>query len=159
VNASPSASASVSGNVGASVGVSGMRIRLRADNYAQAMSGRLLLFKPPFAFGGDTPAPAGAARTHPLVLDALSVEDTLELTVPDGITFDELPPAITLETTYGRYTLSLSRPESDARRVVLTRRLDVPRRTVPQAEYAAAKAFFEKVRNADATPIVLVRPR
>ena len=91
------------------------------------MSGQLLLFKPPFAFGGDTPAPSGATRTHPLVLDPLSVEDTLELTVPDGITFDELPPAVTLDTTYGRYTLSRSEP--DARRVVLTRRLDVPRQT------------------------------
>lgn len=135
-----------------------LQVRLRTERYAQAMPGQLLIFKPPFAFGGDTPAAgAGRARTQPLVLDPLSVEDTLDLTLPEGFVVDETPAPVSLEGPFGRYAMASTRP--DARRILITRRLDVPRRTVPPAEHAGAKAFFEQVRAADAAPVVLAKPR
>jgi hypothetical protein len=130
-----------------------LRVRIRADRYAQKMSDRLVLFRPPFGFGGDTASVSGGARTRALVLDPRYVQESLDLTLPSGLIVDELPPPVTLEGPYGRYAIGYTRPADG--RLAITCLLEVPRKTVPAAEHAAAKAFFDQIRAADAAPVVL----
>jgi hypothetical protein len=74
--------------------------------------------------------------------------------VPAGFAVDELPQAASIETPYGQYSLSA---RQEAGRVVVERRLTLQRATVPAADYAAVRAFADKVRAADTSPVVFMR--
>jgi hypothetical protein len=124
-----------------------------AARYAQPM-GRLLLIKPPLDLGERVQAPAGRTRKTPVVIEPRVEDDTVTLELPQGFTIDEMPPAASFESAFGRYSLSYT---ADAGRVTARRSLDVPSKTVPVTDYQAAREFFERVRAADALPIVLKR--
>jgi hypothetical protein len=121
--------------------------------YAQPM-GRLLLVKPPLDLGERMQAPSGRTRKTPALIEPRVVDETVTLEIPKELTIDELPPRASFDSAFGRYSLSYS---SEGARVTIRRTLDLPLKTIPPGEYPAARQFFEQVRTADATPIVLKR--
>jgi hypothetical protein len=131
-----------------------LSVRVTAAGYAQLMQDRLLVFKPPFSLTGGLPSLSGRTRTAPVMLEANQVSDTLWLDAPTGFALDELPQPASIDSTFGRYTLSA---RQDGGRVVVARSLTLVRSTVPVADYAALRAFVDKVRAADTSPVVFIR--
>ena len=126
---------------------------LVAPTYGQPM-GQLLLVRPPFNLGGSMQAPAGGTRRTPIVIESAFVDETIDLEVPTGFTVDEMPPATSLDTVFGRYSLTYS---TEGTRIVGRRHLEVQPQTVPLTAYDSLRTFFEKIRAADTTPFVLKR--
>jgi transglutaminase-like putative cysteine protease len=124
-----------------------------AARYVQA-TGTLLLVRPPFNVGGGLQAPGLGARKTPLALEPASLEETVRLDVPAGLTIDEIPPATALETSFGRYSLRYS---AESGRITAIRSLEVEAQTIAAENYESVRQFFEKIRVADTTPIVLKR--
>jgi transglutaminase-like putative cysteine protease len=122
-----------------------------AAGYAQPM-GQLLLVKPPLDVGYRAHAPRGGVRQTPIVIQPRYVDETVTLEIPSGFSVDELPLSTSFESSFGRYSLTYS---VEARRITARRSFEVQLKTVPVAEYDAVRAFFDKVRTADASPIVL----
>ena len=131
-----------------------LSMRVAAAGYAQLMQERLLVFKPPFSLTRGLPALVGATRTEPVLLEAGQASDTLRVEVPAGFAVDELPQPASIDSPFGRYTLAA---RQDGGRVVVERSLTFARATVPVADYAALRAFVDKVRAADTSPVVFVR--
>jgi hypothetical protein len=129
-------------------------MRVVAAGYAQVMQERLLILKPPFGSTGVLPALSGTKRTQPVLVDAGERVTVLRVDVPAGFAVDELPQAATIDSPFGHYTLAA---RQEAGRVVVERRLTLKRATVPAADYPAVRAFVEKVRSADTSPIVFMR--
>jgi transglutaminase-like putative cysteine protease len=126
---------------------------MTAAGYAQPM-GRLLLIKPPLDVGERMQTPAGRTRKTPVLIEPRVVNETVTLEIPQGFTIDELPPGASIDSAFGHYSLSYT---ADGSRVTVRRNLDLPLKTIPAGDYQAARQFFEQVRAADATPIVLKR--
>jgi hypothetical protein len=131
-----------------------LSMRVAAAGYAQLMQERLLVFKPPFSLTRRLPALAGRTRTEPVLLESIQSSGTLRVDVPTGFALDELPQAATIESPFGRYTLAA---RQDGGRVIVERTLALARATVPVADYAALRAFVDKVRAADTSPVVFCR--
>jgi hypothetical protein len=131
-----------------------LSLRVAAAGYAQVMQDRLLVFKPPFSLTRRLPALSGRTRTEPVVLEASQVSDTLRVDVPSGFALDELPQPASIDSPFGRYRLAA---RQDGGRVVVERSLTLARATVPVSDYAALRAFVDKVRAADTSPVVFVR--
>ena len=129
-------------------------LRVSAAGYAQVMQDRLLILKPPFSSTAVLPSLSGAARRQPVMLEACERVQVFRVDVPAGFAVDELPQAASVEAPYGKYSLSA---RQEAGRVVVERRLTLQRTTVPAADYASVRAFVEKIRAADTSPIVFVR--
>jgi hypothetical protein len=131
-----------------------LSMRIAAAGYAQLMQDRLLVFKPPFSLTRRLPALAGRTRTEPVLLEAGQLSDTLRVDVPPGFALDELPQPASIDSPFGRYTLSA---RQDGGRVIVERSLTLARATVPVADYAALRAFVDQVRAADTSPVVFIR--
>jgi hypothetical protein len=82
------------------------------------------------------------------------LSDTLRVDVPPGFALDELPQPASIDSPFGRYTLSA---RQDGGRVIVERSLTLARATVPVADYAALRAFVDQVRAADTSPVVFIR--
>jgi hypothetical protein len=82
------------------------------------------------------------------------VTERIRLQLPGGYTVDEVPQATTLETPFGRYSVAYA---VDGEYLSATRSLEIPLQTVTAEQYPAARAFFDQVRGADQSPVVLVR--
>src|SRR5262249_54392290 len=91
-------------------------------------------------------------RTLPVVLDAESTAHTISFKLPFGWTVDELPDPVTLDAPFGSYRATA---EKSAGKVTLKRTLLIKRSTIPAAEVASVRTFFEKLRAADDAPFVL----
>ena len=131
-----------------------LSMRVAAAGYAQLMQERLLVFKPPFSLTRGLPALAGKTRTEPVLLEMGQTTDTLWVDVPTGFALDELPQPASIDSPFGRYTLAA---RQEGGRVIVERSLSTARLTVPVQDYAALRAFVEKVRAADTSPVVFVR--
>ena len=67
---------------------------------------------------------------------------------------DELPDAVKLDTTFGSYATNYEVKDGH---LVFTRKLVQKAGTIPVEQYAAVRTFFEKIRAAEQSPVVLAR--
>lgn len=125
-----------------------------APLYAQLMQDRLLVFKPAIVGRRQDIYLTDAKRTTPVELDGFALRETATFTLPAGFAVDETPDSVTLDTDFGLYT---TKYEIQAGKLLFTRTMSLKRMVVPVERYAALKAFFSKVRDADQSPIVLAR--
>lgn len=129
-------------------------VEFAADRYAQIMQGRLFVFKPALVSRLEWLALTEPSRTQPVVLDAEAFSETAHIKLPEGFEVDETPDPVKLQTPFGTYTAGYEVKDGT---LVFTRAMVLERSTLPAADYAAVRAFFEKVRTADQAPVVLVR--
>jgi transglutaminase-like putative cysteine protease len=135
-------------------------IEFRAASYAQLMQKRLLIFRPAILPGRDWTAGAGewslpaAIRTRPITLRAGAYSEVATVTLPEGFSVDEVPPAVTLDLPFGAYALSV---EAKGSEIVFKRRLTVSRAVLPANDYQSVRGFFDKIRAAEQAPVVLVK--
>jgi hypothetical protein len=129
-------------------------VELRAPAYGQLMQGRLLVFRPAIVSRRESLSLTDAARKHPVVLTPNAYAETTKIKLPAGFEVDEMPDAVKLETAFGTYSTSYVVQDGH---LMFTRKLVVRAATIPVADYPKVRTFFERIRAAEGSPVVLVR--
>ena len=129
-------------------------VEFTAGSYAQLMQGRLLVFKPAIVSRLDELSLTGAARKHPVVLKSRAYTEMVRVKLPEEFNVDELPDPLKIETSFGNYA---STYEVKDGQLVFTRAMTLRAATIPADQYASVRNFFERIRAAEASPVVLVR--
>jgi len=122
--------------------------------YAQLMRGNLLVFKPVIVSRRNFTYLTDKKRMTPVEIDSSAMNETASFTLPDGFAVDEVPPAVNVEATFGKYT---SNCEVKTNKLLCTRAMTLNRTIVPVEKYSMAKDFFSKIRDAEQIPVVLVK--
>ena len=125
-----------------------------ATNYGQLMQERLLVFKPAIVSRHEALSLTDSKRKYPVVLKANSYSETVRIKLPAGFAVDELPDAVKLDTNFGAYTTSY---EAKDGQLVFKRNLVQRAMTIPVEQYSAVRSFFERIRAAEQSPVVLAK--
>jgi transglutaminase-like putative cysteine protease len=125
-----------------------------AQNYAQLMQGRLMVFKPAFVGRLDQLSVSDKKRVHPVLLDASQYSETIKVKLPAGFDVDEMPEPAKLETSFGKFAVTYEIKEGN---LLFHRSLTLNKATVTADKYDAVKNFFAAVRAAEQNPVVLVK--
>jgi len=129
-------------------------VELTAPAYGQLMQGRLLVFRPAIVSRRESLSLTEPTRKHPVVLTPNAYAETTRIKLPAGFEIDELPDAVKLDTAFGSYVTSYVVKDGQ---LLFTRTLIVRAATIPVADYAKVRSFFERIRAAEQSPVVLMR--
>jgi len=129
-------------------------VEFSANQYAQLMQDRLLVFKPVVVSRHEDLALTAATRKQPVVLPANAYSETVQVKLPAGFTVDEVPDAVKLETAFGSYVTSY---EVKNNQLVFKRKLSQQATTIAPADYEKVRKFYESIRAAENAPVVLAR--
>jgi hypothetical protein len=129
-------------------------VDFQAPLYGQLMQNRLLVFKPAIVSRRETLALTDATRKNPVVLTSNAYSETLHLKLPAGFNVDELPDPVKLDASFGSYVTNY---EVKGDELVFTRKLVQKAGTIPVEQYNTVRTFFEKIRAAEQSPVVLAR--
>ena len=138
----------------ATAGHFNLNVDFTAPAYGQLMQDRLLIFKPAIVSRRHSLPLTDAKRKHPVVLTSNAYSETLSLKLPTGFAVDELPDAVKLDTSFGSYATNYEVKDGQ---LLFTRKLVQKAGTIPVDQYAIVRSFFEKIRAAEQTPVVLAR--
>jgi hypothetical protein len=129
-------------------------LEIKAARYGQLMQERLLIFKPAIVSRRDSVFLTEPSRKYPVVLAANAYSETARVKLPDGFEVDELPDALSLETSFGTYAANY---EVKDHHLVFARSLTMRAATIPVEQYSAVRNFFERIRATEQSPVVLAR--
>jgi len=118
------------------------------------MQGRLLVFRPAIVSRRESLSLTESVRKHPVVLTPHAYSETTKVRLPSGFEVDEMPDAVKLDTPFGSYSTSYVVKDGQ---LLFTRTLIVRQATIPVADYPKVRSFFERIRAAEQSPVVLVR--
>lgn len=125
-----------------------------APAYGQMMQDRLLIFKPVIVSRRESLTFTGATRKHPIVLRSTAYSETVRVKLPLGFEVDEMPDAVKLDASFGSYATTYEVKDGQ---LLFTRKLVQKGVTIPVEQYASVRSFFEKIRSAEQSPVVLAR--
>jgi hypothetical protein len=125
-----------------------------APAYGQLMQNRLLVFKPAIVSRREALALTDAKRTHPVVLRSAAYSETVRVRIPEGFNVDEMPDAVKLDTSFGSYVTTYEVKDGQ---LIFTRKLVQQAAMIPAEQYSSVRTFFEKIRSAEQSPVVLAR--
>ena len=125
-----------------------------APSYGQLMQDRLLVFKPAIVARRDALTLTATKRKHPVVLTSNAYSETVRLKLPAGFAVDEMPDAVKLDTSFGSYATNYEVKDGQ---LLFTRKLVQRASTVPVDQYNSVRTFYEKIRAAEQSPVVLAR--
>ena len=131
-----------------------LNLEFTANTYGQLMQNRLLVFKPVVVARREDLALTAPTRKHPVVLHANAYSETVRVQLPAGFVVDELPDAVKLQTAFGSYTTSYEVKNNE---LVFKRQLSQQATTIAAADYETVRKFFESIRAAENSPVVLAR--
>jgi hypothetical protein len=131
-----------------------LSVDFSALGYAQLMQNRLLVFKPAIVSRRESLFLTDATRTQAVVLDSRAFNETVRINLPAGFEVDELPDAVKLNTAFGAYTTSY---ETKDGQLIFTRKLVQRAMTLPVEQYSVVRSFFERIRAAEQSPVVLAK--
>lgn len=129
-------------------------VEFNANAYGQLMQGRLLVFKPVVVARRDALFLTESKRSHPVQLDSNAFSEKIVFKLPAGFAVDETPDAVTLDTPFGKYSTKYEVKEGQ---LIFTRTLVVNQATVSVDKYEAVRSFYTKIRNAEQSPVVLIK--
>ena len=129
-------------------------LEFAADNYAQLMQGRLMMFKPAFVGRLDSLTVSDGRRVHPVLLNASAYSETIKVKLPDGFVVDEMPEASKIETSFGKYNVSYEVKDGF---LLFNRALTINKTEIAADKYDSIKSFFARVRTVESNPVVLLK--
>jgi hypothetical protein len=91
-----------------------------------------------------------------VVLEPRSYDEVCNIKIPGDFKIDELPPPVETQTSFGRYAAKCTYDEA-AHQVRYQRTLVMNAAEIPAKDYATVRAFYETIRKAEQTPVVLGR--
>jgi hypothetical protein len=125
-----------------------------ASNYGQLMQGRLLVFKPAIVSRRESLEFTGGERKHAVVLEPHAFTESVNVHLPAGFDVDELPDPVKLDAPFGNYSASYEVKDGQLR---FTRSFTQRAATIPADQYAQVRGFFERIRAAEQSPVVLAK--
>ncbi|HEY9230506.1 MAG TPA: DUF3857 domain-containing protein, partial [Blastocatellia bacterium] len=131
-----------------------LQVEFTAPRYAQLMQDRLLVFRPAILARRETLALTSGLRKQPVVLHPNAYTETVRVKLPAGFEVDEMPDAVKMDAPFGSYETVYQVKDGQ---LVFTRKLVVRAATIPVEEYAKVRSFFERIRAAEAAPVVLAK--
>lgn len=129
-------------------------VEFSAPRYGQTMGSKMLVFKPVIVGRRNALSLTENVRNHPVIIDSEAIKETAVFTLPAGFIVDETPDAVNLETPFGKYTTSYEVKDG---KLFFTRSLTLNRMTVPVDKYNSVRDFYAKMREAEQSPVVLMR--
>lgn len=129
-------------------------IDFAAPRYGQLMQGRLLVFKPVFVGRRRNLFLTDPKRSTPIEIETVAISERTTFKLPENFKVDELPKAVNLETSFGQYTTTFEVKDDVLH---FSRRLSMKRTSVPVEDYNAVRAFYIAMRDAEQSPVVLVK--
>jgi hypothetical protein len=131
-----------------------LQVEFTAKGYAQLMHERLLVFKPAIVSRRETLALTAGLRRQPVVLHSNAYTETVRVKLPAGFEVDELPDPVKMDAPFGSYETAYQVKDGQLN---FTRKMVVKAATIPVADYAKVRGFFERIRAAEAAPVVLAK--
>ena len=89
-----------------------------------------------------------------MVLEPKAYSEAVRVKLPAGFEVDELPEASKLDAPFGSYATTY---EVKGGELLFTRTLILRAAQIPVEQYAQVRAFFERIRAAEQSPVVLAR--
>jgi len=129
-------------------------VEFSAPRYGQLMQNRLLVFKPVIVGRRNSLSLTELKRDHPVLIDSEAIKETAVFSLPAGFIVDEMPDAVNLETPFGKYTTSYEVKDG---KLIFIRTLTTNRMTIPADKYNSVRDFYAKMREAEQSPVVLLR--
>lgn len=129
-------------------------VEFTAFRYGQLMQDRLLMFRPAIIARDESVTLTEPKRSHPIVLEAEVVSETVRVKLPAGFEVDELPDPMKLDTSFGTFSATYEVKDGQ---LTFTRTLIQHAAIIPAEDYAKVKNFFAGVRAAEQAPVVLAR--
>ncbi|MEZ5427458.1 MAG: DUF3857 and transglutaminase domain-containing protein [Pyrinomonadaceae bacterium] len=127
-------------------------VEFSAPRYGQLMQGRLLIFKPAIVNRANSIYLTEKERILPVLVDADSFSEKAVFKLPEGFVVDEMPDAVDLETSFGKYSTSYEVKDG---KLFFTRTLIMKRTTVPVEKYEKIRQFYTEIMAAEQAPVVL----
>jgi hypothetical protein len=125
-----------------------------ARAYGKSMRDTLLVFKPVIVARRDNITLKKGKRIQPVIISPSSFIERTEITLPDGFRVDEPFPPAELISSFGRYQ---AKAEVRDNLLIFERALELRATALPAEEYETARVFFEKLLQAEQSPVVLKR--
>jgi hypothetical protein len=129
-------------------------IEFSAEAYAQLMQERLMVFRPAVVSRREALFLTAQTRKHPVILEPNAYTETVRVKLPAGFEVDELPDPLKLDTSFGSYATTYEVRDGQ---LIFTRALTVRAATIPVEQYASVRSFFERIRAAEQSPVVLAK--
>ena len=131
-----------------------LQVEFTARGYAQVMQNRLLVFKPAIVSRREELQLTAGTRKQPVVLHSNAYSETVRVKLPAGFEVDELPDPVKMEAPFGSYETAYQVKDGQLN---FTRRMVVRAATIPVEDYTKVRGFFERIRAAEAAPVVLAK--
>ena len=129
-------------------------VNFTAASYAQSMQNRLLVFKPAIVSRRESIYLTATKRKHPIILTADAYSETVRVKLPVDFDVDEMPDAVKIDTPFGSYATTYEVKDGV---LIFTRKLVQRASTIPVEQYASVRGFFERIRAAEQSPVVLAK--
>lgn len=133
-----------------------LTLGLESRAFSQGAGNGLVLIGAPSLGGDMLPVLPPGTRSTAVVLAPADESDRFELSIPAGLTVDELPPSRSMETPFGRFDVKWV---VNGSRITRTLTLRVNDTSVPASDYALVRRFIDTFRDAESLPVVLARRR
>jgi hypothetical protein len=134
------------------------RLSLKTDfevpAHGRLMGGELIVFKPVLVGRRSGLLLKPGERKSPVVFEAFSMEEVIEFELPEGFKVDDIPAPVDFESPFGRYK---AHGRVDAGKLVFERIYFLKASVIPASDYGIVRDFFEKVIQAEQSPVVLAR--
>jgi hypothetical protein len=88
------------------------------------------------------------------VLESHAYTESVKIKLPAGFDVDELPDPVKLDAPFGAYSTTYAVKDGQLH---FTRTFTQRAATIPPAQYAAVRAFFQSIRAAEQSPVVLAK--
>ena len=118
------------------------------------MRSTLLVFKPAVVSRREGLTLTEPKRRYPVVLRSNAYSETVRVKLPTGFDVDEMPDPVKIETSFGAYATNYEVKNGE---LLFTRKLIERAATIPPEQYASVRGFFERIRAAENSPVVLTR--
>ena len=129
-------------------------VDFHAAAYGKLMRNSLLVFKPTLVARRNNIVLKKGTRTQPVVTVPAVFTERTEIEIPQGFVVDEGFAPCEVTAPFGRYT---AHAEVRGNKILFQRALEVRSMTLAPEEYETARTFYQKVLDAEQSPIVLSR--
>jgi hypothetical protein len=132
----------------------GLNIDFSAPAYAQLMQNRLLVFHPAIVSRRESLFLTDVKRKYPIVLGSRAFTETVRVKLPAGFEIDEMPDPVTLDVPFGSYKTTYEVKNGE---LFFGRMMAVRAGAIPADQYESVRKFYERIRAAEQSPVVLAR--
>ena len=88
------------------------------------------------------------------MLDSRVLAETVRIKLPAGFDVDELPDAVNIDAAFGSYKTTYEVKNNE---LLFTRKMAVRAATIPADQYESVRKFYERIRSAEQSPVVLAK--